>query len=47
VQKADAIVILGAAINTQLLIPQPGGAKLYQEGLAPVVVLPGRITKAL
>lgn len=41
-QKADAIVILGAAINSQTLYNRSlQGLKLYEQGLAPVMVLSG------
>jgi uncharacterized SAM-binding protein YcdF (DUF218 family) len=42
IHKTDAIVILGAAINTPSSYNRSlEGLKLYQEGLAPVVVLSG------
>ncbi|MBL8030327.1 MAG: YdcF family protein [Candidatus Doudnabacteria bacterium] len=42
VKKADAIVILGAAINTPALYNRTLEAlRLYEEGFAPVVVLSG------
>jgi uncharacterized SAM-binding protein YcdF (DUF218 family) len=41
-KKADAIVVLGAAINTPELYQRSlQGLKLYQEGFAPVIVLSG------
>lgn len=42
IQKSQAIVILGAAINTPAAYNRSlEGLKLYQQGLAPVVVLSG------
>lgn len=42
IQKSDAIVVLGAAINTPASYNRSlEGLRLYQEGLAPVVVLSG------
>jgi uncharacterized SAM-binding protein YcdF (DUF218 family) len=42
VTKADAIVVLGAAINTQEIYNRSlEGLKLYQAGDAPVIVLSG------
>jgi uncharacterized SAM-binding protein YcdF (DUF218 family) len=42
IEKADAIVILGAAINSPALYNRTlTGLKLYQEDKAPVIVLSG------
>jgi uncharacterized SAM-binding protein YcdF (DUF218 family) len=52
-QKADMIVVLGAAINTPASYNRSlQGLKLYEQGLAPVIVLsggqdfPGAVTEA-
>ena len=44
VQKADAIIILGAAINTPALYNRSlEGLRLYEQGKAPVIVLSGGV----
>jgi len=44
VQKADAIIVLGAAINTPSLYNRTlDGLKLYNQGWAPVMVLTGGV----